>query len=147
MKVEGPGSTKSAGAVRKTGKAARADGASFASSLNETAGDARSEDVSATASAGVSQVDALLALQEVEASGDALGGGRNRTAYDWGEEMLDALDGVRTGLLLGIIPSDRLAELARSAAERKVVADDPRLAEILEEIELRARVELAKLGR
>ena len=147
MKVEGPGSTKSAGGVRKAGKASRSGDASFASSLSETGADGRVEDVAATASAGVGGVDSLLALQEVDGTGDALSGGGNRRAVTWGEDMLDALDGVRTGLLLGLIPSDRLEELAQSASERKVVAEDPRLAQILEEIELRARVELAKFGR
>lgn len=147
MKVDGPGATKSPGAVRKTGKAARTGGASFASSLDEAGGADETGNASAASGASVSSVDSLLALQEVDAVGDALQGGGNKQAYEWGEEMLQGLEGVRTGLLLGIIPADKLEELAQSASERKAQADDPRLAAILDEIELRALVELAKFQR
>ena len=147
MKVDGPGSAKSPGSVRKTGKAARSGGASFRTSLGDADAADAGDAVAASTAGTVSAADSLLALQEVDAVDDALTGGRNRRAYGWGEDMLDALEGVRTGLLLGIIPADKLEELAQSASDRKVQAEDPKLAAILDEIELRARVELAKLQR
>ena len=147
MKVDGPGSAKSPGSVRKAGKAARSGGASFRSSLGDADAADAGDAVAASTAATVSAADSLLALQEVDPAGDALTGGRNRRAYSWGEDMLEALEGVRTGLLLGIIPADKLEELAQSASDRKVQAEDPKLAAILDEIELRARVELAKLQR
>jgi len=147
MKVDGPGSAKSPGSVRKAGKATRSGGASFRNSLGDAEPADGGEAVAASAAASVGAAESLLALQEVDAAGDALTGGGNRRAFSWGEDMLDALDGVRTGLLLGIIPADKLEELAQSASDRKVQAEDPKLAAILDEIELRARVELAKLQR
>lgn len=86
-------------------------------------------------------VDALLALQEVP---DALVG--RARAKRRGEALLDQLEQLRLGLLAGRLPRDRLERLARLAAERREQLDDPRLIEILAEIELRAAVELAKLG-
>ncbi len=83
-------------------------------------------------------VDGLLAVQEVEA--DASG---RSAGLQLAENLLDALDEVRHGLLLGMIPRDRLGRLLDFARERAPMAD-PQLAEILQEIELRAAVELAK---
>ncbi len=86
-------------------------------------------------------VDALLALQEVP---DALAG--RAQAKRRGEALLDQLEQLRLGLLAGRLPRERLERLLRLAAERREEFDDPRLSEVLAEIELRAAVELAKLG-
>ena len=50
------------------------------------------------------------------------------------------------GLLAGRIPTHLLNELVLALRERRPEFTDPRLGEILDEIELRASVELAKLG-
>lgn len=86
-------------------------------------------------------LDALLALQEVP---DSLA--RNARARRRGEALLDQLEQLRLDILTGALPEDRLARLAGLIAERKGEIDDPRLADILQEIELRAAVELAKRG-
>jgi hypothetical protein len=93
------------------------------------------------ASSAMAAVENLLSLQEVS---DGLGGRRRGVAR--GEKLLDALDELRHGLLLGTVPRGRLAALAQLAGEAAPLVDDPRLSEILGEIELRAAVELAKLG-
>src|SRR5579885_522268 len=82
----------------------------------------------------------LLFLQEIS---DELTGRRRAVAH--GERLLDALDGLRLGLLAGSVPRSQLAALAQLAQDHVALTDDPRLAEILAEIELRAGVELAKL--
>lgn len=87
-------------------------------------------------------VDSVFAAQEV---GDREGGARK--ARDRAELMLERLEDVRDGLLMGAVPRDRLRELATAARQNREAFDDPRLTEILDEIELRARVELAKLDR
>ncbi len=94
------------------------------------------------AGASLGQVDALLALQEVPDSlvGDA--GAKCR-----GEALLDGLEQLRLGLLAGVLPRERLVRLTRLLAERRGEIDDPRLAAVIDEIELRAAVELAKLER
>ncbi len=92
--------------------------------------------------AALAPVDALLALQEV--SDDP--GGRNR-GQRHGEALLDHLDDLRLGLLSGRMSLGALERLSAMVASKRDQVDDPRLTQILVEIEIRASVELAKLGR
>ena len=94
-----------------------------------------------TGSGPVQPVDALLAVQEVEDSTSQDANGRARR---WGEDMLDNLERVRLDLLNGALSQEKPRSLSVLVTERKKTATDPRLAELLAEIELRARVELAK---
>lgn len=94
----------------------------------------------AQAAQALQTVAGLLSLQEVQ---DATTGRRRAVAR--GERLLDALEQLRVGLLTGTMSRDDMTMLARLAQENAAVVDDPRLAEILAEIELRAAVELAKL--
>jgi hypothetical protein len=93
------------------------------------------------APAAATAIEGLMALQEIS---DEAGGRRRAIAH--GDKLLDALDGLRHALLAGALPRARIEELGRLAAEAVPLTHDPRLAEILGEIELRAAVELAKLG-
>ena len=95
---------------------------------------------STPATQGASAIDGLLSLQEVP---DGTGGRRRALAR--GDKLLDELDALRIALLDGVLPAGRLEALARFAAEQSPLVDDPRLADILAEIELRTAVELAKL--
>jgi len=54
---------------------------------------------------------------------------------------------IRRGLLVGSIPKERLGELARMMREKRERGADPVISRLLDEIELRAEVELAKLSR
>lgn len=152
MKVDGPGKTNATTGAKKAGAAKRSGGASFASSLNSSDGSDSVEKTAAASGGMVGAVDALIALQEVEEpdrteADDALSGDREQRARQWGRDMLDGLEEIRVGLLLGRIPTDRLNEIAKAASQGKTKSNDPRLAAILEEIEVRALVELAKLQR
>lgn len=62
-----------------------------------------------------------------------------------GQSLLEKLEEIRNGLLLGYISKESLIEIARFVKERKFEAQDERLNEIISEIELRVEVELAKL--
>jgi hypothetical protein len=62
-----------------------------------------------------------------------------------GENILDMLDEVRDGLLAGGIPRATLTRLAAAVTRRHDSFADPQLQGVLDEIELRAHVELAKL--
>lgn len=131
--------TKVAGVsqAKRTNKSARTGGASFAEMLGESGG---ADQVAApTATTGV---ESVLAVQSV---GDREGNARK--ARERAELMLERLEDIRDGLLMGSIPTDRLHDLAGAAREKREELDDQRLIEILDDIELRARVELAKLGR
>ncbi|HEY9567635.1 MAG TPA: flagellar assembly protein FliX [Thalassobaculum sp.] len=136
MKVE---SSKGAGigGIRRAGKSGKAGSSDFSKLLDET-----TETGPAAPAGGVQSVDSVLSVQEV---GDRQGNARR--ARERAELMLDRLDDIRHGLLTGAIPKDRLEELATTLRRQREAVDDPRLVEILDEIELRARVELAKLER
>jgi hypothetical protein len=101
--------------------------------------------------AGTAPVDALqglLAAQEAGAPDDATGGRQRRgRLIRRGEDMLDRLEELRLGLLLGAIPKDRLMDLARTVRAKREQGPDRQLDALLDEIELRAEVELAKLSR
>ncbi|MGF1608280.1 MAG: flagellar assembly protein FliX [Kiloniellales bacterium] len=94
---------------------------------------------SVSAQAPLGAIDSLLALQEVP---DAIA--QRRGARLRGESLLDQLDELRLGLLTGRLPRATVERLAALVARQRSGVDDPRLAEILAEIELRAAVELAK---
>jgi len=53
---------------------------------------------------------------------------------------------VRVGLLTGRVPKATRERLVTQIAQRRSTGGDPRLGQLLDEIELRARVELAKLA-
>ena len=135
MKIKGPGSISSTSS-KKPAKA-KGSGAAFHGNV--------SVDEAATAS-GVSgsqpinSIDSLLSLQEVPDSTT----GRSKGLV-FGKDMLDHLEDIRRGFLLGTIPKARLKALAQIIKQRRDNFQDPALADLLDQIELRARVELAKL--
>jgi hypothetical protein len=90
----------------------------------------------------VATVENLFVLQEVA---DGLTG--RRRAVQRGNTLLDRLDDIRIGLLTGSLPRGQLETLRRMAQERDDLGNDPQLAAILDEIELRVAVELAKLDK
>ena len=59
--------------------------------------------------------------------------------------ILDRLEDIRQGLLLGAISQSGLQELARTIREARGETLDPKMSDILYDIELRAKIELAKL--
>jgi hypothetical protein len=128
VQARAPRRGNSSGGVKQSG---------FASHLEAPSATAASASVQAGGG-----VDSILVLQEVsDATADSAEGKRR------GEELLDRLDQIRHGLLLGEIPRHSLHALEAAVIRTRDAVTDPRLREILSEIELRARVELAKLSR
>jgi hypothetical protein len=95
----------------------------------------------ATSAAPVGSLDALLALQEESGEGE-----RRRKAARRGHDILDSLDRLKAALLAGRVPAGDLQAIAARLSERNMHSGDPRLDEIIAHIELRAKVELAKLA-
>lgn len=85
-------------------------------------------------------IDALLALQAVE---DPLL--RRRKLARRGTQLLDTLDGLKADLLAGRLSEGRLNQLMAVMSQVRENAE-PGLDALLDDIELRARVELAKRG-
>jgi len=138
MKVNGPGPVQS-NAIRRTRKGGGGGGgAGFADQI--PANDAEpSAAGQVRGPSSLTPVDALIALQEV---GDATSG--RKRAMGRGRELLDLLDGVRHGLLVGGISRTKLGALVQAVKSERLGVDDPRLQQVLDEIELRAAVEMAK---
>jgi len=137
MKVTGPGRVGPTTGGKSTKKAEAAPG--FADLLR-TGGAATTAPVAPAT--GPAAVDALLALQEVPDSTQRRSAGLKR-----GRMLLDGLDELRHGLLAGSISPARVQNLLQSVRAERLDVDDSGLRAVLDEIELRAQVELAKMNR
>ena len=91
---------------------------------------------------GVMSVDALLALQDVGGPTE-----RKRRAVGRAGKLLDILDDVKVGMLAGELSGADLGRLQQAIRDQREQTDDPKLENLLDEIETRAAVELAKLER
>ncbi|MCG8493934.1 MAG: flagellar assembly protein FliX [Sneathiellales bacterium] len=137
MRVSGPG---------RVGSTQKSKGSKSASKTGEKftiPGDS-SETVATSnvaSSSPITSIDAIVALQGVD---DSTSG--NQKAVQKGKDLLDRLEEIRHGLLIGSIPVERLKQLQLTLSSYDVKSEDPKLAAIVEEIEVRAAVELAKLG-
>ena len=96
----------------------------------------------AAALAPLTSLAGILAAQEVD---EPLTG--RRRARQRGDQLLDALDELKLALLDGKLPPGKLRALQSLASAQRGRADDPALQAVLDEIELRTAVELAKLDR
>lgn len=137
MKVTGTGGVGQTGGARGARPAGGGDGFRLPSTAAPT-GPAQTANVSA--SAAVMGVEALLTLQDV---GGPLE--RKRRAVGRASRLLDVLEGLKIALLDGRITGADLDRLQRTIREQRQATDDPRLESLLDEIETRAEVELAKL--
>jgi hypothetical protein len=115
---------------------ARASSTPFFISEGNAAVDSRP----AAAVAPATSLDALLALQAVE---DPLL--RKRKLVRRGTQLLDTLEEMKTDLLAGRVSESRLNQLMAVLGQAREKSD-PRLDALIDDIELRARVELAKRG-
>lgn len=94
----------------------------------------------AAAASSTTPIDALLALQAV----DDPTARRKRQARR-GRSLLDTLDAIRTDLLVGQVSEGHLNQLMMLIGQAREHTE-PGLDAVLDDIELRARVELAKRG-
>jgi len=93
----------------------------------------------ASAASGVADVSALMALQGVETATE-----RRRRAIRRGGGLLDRLEELKLALLDGGAGEGALERLSRTLREERPEDADPGLTELLNQIDLRAAVELAK---
>ncbi len=136
MKVERTGAATGTAGPRRAERAK--SGSSFADALRKAEGPGGTGPATA-----VTPVGGVLAVQEVDTDAESAA----RAAIKRGEDILDRLEELRRGLIEGRLPAERLEALVQLCAERRGTVADPRLKAILDDIDLRAQVELAKLGR
>ena len=120
----------------RAARVSASDGKGFAA---EEAAEAKTA-AALTGTGPIAAVDTILALQGIEDWAD-----QRTRGTQHGEQLLHLLDEVRDGLLAGGIPRATLHRLAQAVSKRRDSFADANLQSILDEIELRARVELAKL--
>ncbi len=133
-KIEGTGPVRSSQPVKKTSKTSGASGTSFAKHLDEASEADATHGISATGS-----VSGVLGVQEVDDALAHASKGKLRA-----QDILEKLDDLRLQLLTGAISREKLMQLAHVVNIHRAQVTDPRLAEVLDEIDLRAQVELAK---
>ncbi len=134
MKVEGSSGAAPAKPVSRAQGAAAADFSVAAAPARAAAPAGPSGAVSA-----VTSLDALLALQEAPGPGE-----RRRRALKRANALLDSLDAIKLAVLDGELNPAALEALRTAILEERGNTDDPRLDDILSQIEIRAAVELAK---
>ncbi len=133
MKVNGPSGAPPAGGQRPVRSAG-------GFSVSQASGAAPASATQATAStSAVADVSALMALQGVETATE-----RRRRALRRGGGLLDRLDELKIAMLSGEGGERVLEQLGRTLREERPSDDDAGLTGLLEQIDLRAAVELAK---
>ena len=96
------------------------------------------------AAPAASTLGALIALQGEEHAGAKKG---NRKTYAAAQQVLQDLERLQHALLDGVSGAQAIESLQKAATLRAHAGADAKLIGLYDEIALRARVELAKLGR
>ncbi len=136
MKVQGPSSSQAAQNARRAGIVAPGfvlpnGGAASTGSTGHVA-----------PPSSLTNIGALLALQTQDDVTE-----RRQRAARRSNTLLDQLDGIRLSILVGGVSREQVAALSNTLREYRDQVDDPGLEAILDDVELRAEVELAKLER
>ena len=139
MKIESA-RTYTASSAKKINKKLSVNGGFFVKSDQDSDLSDKINDINSIGS--LSSLDALLAVQEVNNQNSS-----NKNAVFKGKKILNLLDELKFGLLNGKILQSKLDMLLNAVKLQNNKDTEPRLAAILDEIELRASVELAKLGK
>jgi hypothetical protein len=135
MRVSAPGQIQPSN-VRRSERRAGASGFSSLIATDDAHASGASLQTQATASVG-----AILALQQTD---DATTG--RKRAMQRATDLLSELEEIRRAMILGPLPPQRLQAIAARLAKKESAQLDPLLQQILQDIELRVAVELAKLG-
>ncbi len=136
MRIEGPYRRSQVGGKSGAGKSGAGRPAFSVSDPSAAEKPAAGNAVSAP-----TELDAILALQSVEDPTQ-----KKRRSVKRGRALLDNLEALKADLIVGKVSAtrlERIVALVRQAREQV----DPELDVVIEEIELRALVELAKLGK
>jgi Class II flagellar assembly regulator len=135
MRIYGPSGTS-----QTTAKTNARRSSSTGFSIEDTSAPVETRPAAAPRTAG--GIEALLAMQGFDDPGE-----RRKRSVQRGRNALDVLDDMKIGLLTGALDSSMVGRLRMAAADLKSTSGDPRLDQVLSEIELRVEVELAKAGQ
>ena len=138
MKVEGPKRTGSTSGAKKSSSSQQSGGTDFSKFM--TSGTQGASGAATTQSIG--QIDALLAVQGAE---DPTQRAAKKRAKVRADTILDKLEQIRLSMLGGNLTVGHMIDVADVVASHRDKIDDPALIAIMDEIDLRAQVELAKM--
>ncbi|WP_425984511.1 flagellar assembly protein FliX [Brevundimonas sp. TWP1-2-1b1] len=133
MKVVGPNGVSTPASTRTTRSASGFSLGQAPAVASPSAATASS------ATGGVSDVSALMALQGIEGPLE-----KRRRAIRRGGGLLDRLEELKLALLTGDADEGSLDQMARTLREERTDDGDADLSALLDQIDLRASVELAK---
>lgn len=137
MKITYTPPIKAVEKARKKNAGSSASGVDFEGFLEGT------EEAGATSEAqAASGVNSFLFMQEVSDEQVA-----RRKAYQQGKQAISVLEQLHRDLLLGSVSDSTLRRLKDVVGKRQETFTDPQLKQMIDEIELRAAVELAKLEK
>ncbi|MFP4097257.1 MAG: flagellar assembly protein FliX [Alphaproteobacteria bacterium] len=138
MKV---GETKGPGATSKS-KRAGSTSAGSAANFSQYVQGGVSDTAGAQTTQSIAQLDSLLAAQEVE---DPTERSARKKALTRADTILDKLEEVRLKMLGGDLTVGHMIDVADVVASHRGKIDDPLLTAVMDEIDLRAQVEVAKV--
>lgn len=139
MKVEGPSKTNKAGKSGKAAKTGKSD-----STFGDMVVSAAKETASVAATQAISKVDALLAVQGVDSATE---GKKRRQMRERGDKILRQMDHMRLAILTGNLTIGQVIDIADVVASHREKIDDPEMTAVLDEIDLRAQIEIAKMRK
>jgi hypothetical protein len=135
MRIVDQKSIQNANGIRSSRPGASTSGARFSLDAGKSA--PKAEAMAPTSILG--GLDALIAIRSEDTTRE-----RRRRTMRRGQGLLDLLDEIKLALLSGRLPAELQNRLAVALRDESF-SGDPRLDAILESIDLRAAVELAKL--
>lgn len=133
--------TKGTDAASKTKKSSPTQGDSDVDFSQFVQGGAE-QSTQVSAAQSITQLDALLAIQETE---DPTQKAAKKRAVLRSDKVLEKLDQIRIKMLGGDLTVGHMIDVADIVASHRDRIDDPSLTAIMDEIDLRAQVELAKM--
>jgi hypothetical protein len=139
MKIDGPQKSQQSSQSKKKDKVKGGDG-SFGDLVSRGAEGAKG----ASATQSIAKVDSLLAVQ---ATDDPAQRSARKRMLVRAEGLLGELDNLKTALLTGSLTVGHVLDIADVVASHREKITDPELTAILDEIDLRAQIEIAKLRK
>ena len=138
MKVGGTKGSSGTSGTKKPSHSSGDSNVDFSQFVNSGA----SETASAGATQSIAQLDVLLAAQEVE---DPMQRAARNKMRARSNHILEKLDQIRLKMLGGDLTIGHMLDVADVVASHRDRIDDPTLTSIMDEIDLRAQVEIAKM--
>lgn len=139
MKISGPDKTSKTSGTKKASGASSTGSTGFSGLLST---EEAAETTHTSGAGAIARLDSLLAAQGAEDPAERQSRGRMRKRAD---SVLRGLDKIRLGILTGNISVGNLIDIADVVASHRERIQDPQLASILDEIDLRAQIEIAKM--